>query len=84
MWKANKTGILTLVFGLAGLGAAYAWLKPQDELLAQQTLAVGICALLFAVAMGTWLSVRRDLVRCRKAAAQADDAQQDDETQDAP
>ena len=71
MWQANKTGICTLVLGLAALGGAYLWLKGKDALLAQQVVALGFCALLFAVALGTWLSVRRELVRCRRAAEEA-------------
>ena len=70
MWQANKTGICTLALGLAALGGAYLCLKGRDALLAQQVVALGFCALLFAVALGTWLSVRRELVRCRRAAEQ--------------
>lgn len=63
MWQANKIGITALILGFAVLAAAYAYLKPEDELLAQQVVAVGVCVLLFAVGLGTWISVRRDLKR---------------------
>ena len=77
MWQANKVGIVALIVGLLLLGGVFVWLRERDEALAQQVLALGFCALLFAVAMGTWISVRRELIRCRKEA----EAQ---EEQDAP
>ena len=73
MWQANKTGIISLTLGLLILGALYLWLKGQDELLAQQVIAVGFCALLFSIGLCTWLSVRKDLQRCRQAAREEEE-----------
>ena len=73
MWHANKIGIIALLLGFVVLGVAYAMLRSQDELLAQQVVAVGFCVLLFSVALGTWLTVRRDLVRLRQHAARQEE-----------
>lgn len=61
MWKSNKVGIIVLLAGAVALGTAYALVQGERPLLARQIVAVGVCALLFGVALGTWLSVRRDL-----------------------
>ncbi len=61
MWKSNKVGIIVLLAGAVVLGTAYALVQEERPLLARQIVAVGVCALLFGVALGTWLSVRRDL-----------------------
>ena len=66
MWKANKIGILTLLIGLVALGGAHLYLLGIDAQLAKQVLSVGICLLLFSVATGIWLSVRRELSRHRE------------------
>lgn len=66
MWQANKTGILVLLGGGILLTALYCFCRRQNELFAQQMLAVGVCLLLFGVALGTWISVRREIRRHRK------------------
>ncbi len=58
MWKHNKVGIMVLLGGLAALGGVYAWLAPQDKQLAEQVVSAGVCALLFAVGLASFLSVR--------------------------
>ncbi len=58
MWRANKTGIIVLLAGLAGLAALHGWLTPLDEQLADQLLALGFCLLLFGVGLASWLSVK--------------------------
>lgn len=83
MWNANKKGIIALAIGFALLGAAYALLAEQDKLLAQQTLAVGICALLFVVALWTWLSARRDWARYLQE-MQDNTPEDEEEDDDAP
>lgn len=67
MWRANKVGICVLLAGMLGLGVAHVLLRGQDEQLAQQVLALGICVLLFGVALGTWISVRRDVARYKRS-----------------
>ena len=61
MWQANKVAILVLLCGFALLGAVVCVLNARDPLLARQVLSGGICLLLFGVAVGSWLSVRRKL-----------------------
>lgn len=61
MWKANKAGILALLAGGCVLGAAYWYLKPEDEELARQVLATGVCVLLLVVATVSWISARRGM-----------------------
>ena len=63
MWAANKVAIICLLGGLALLGCAYWVLHEQEPLLARQVLSAGVCILLFATALGSWLSVRRKLRR---------------------
>ncbi len=58
MWRANKTGILVLLFGLAALLGIHFLIRPHDVQLARQVLAVGVCLLLFGVGLVSWLSVR--------------------------
>lgn len=59
-WQANKWGVIALALGLLVLGAAYVFLARQgDEDAAKKTLGTGICALLFVVALATWLSARK-------------------------
>ena len=65
MWRSNKTAIICLLSGLAALGVAFCIVDGQNPLLARQILSAGICILLFATALGSWLSVRAD-VRKRK------------------
>ena len=66
MWQANKTGILVLLGGGILLAALYFFCRRESELFAQQAVAVGVCLLLFGVALGTWISVRREIRRHRK------------------
>ena len=84
MWQANKIGIIALVSGLVLLGAVYALLQEKNEQQAQQILASGLCALLFAVATGTWLAVRRDLAKLqqRQDAPPADDEEETPEEEE--
>ncbi len=58
MWKANKKGIICLVAGLLLLGLIHYAVTPHNEQLADQILAIGFCALLFCVALASWLSVK--------------------------
>ena len=80
MWQANKVGIIALLVGGAILGIIYSLIHPRDELLAQQIMACGFCILLFSVAMGSWLSVRRDILRCRQAAEEEARKQEEEST----
>ncbi len=59
MWQANKWCIIFLLVGLAALGAAYCYLTPGDELLARKVLSTGICVLLAAGGVISWLSARK-------------------------
>lgn len=61
MWKANKGGIIALLVGGGILGAAYWYLKPENEELARQVLATGVCVLLLVVATLSWISARRGM-----------------------
>lgn len=61
MWKANKWGIISLLIGGAILFGIDLHLRPQDKLLADQVLTVGVCSLLFIVALASWLSVHKNL-----------------------
>lgn len=65
MWEANKVGVIVLLVGAVLLGAAYALVQGERPELARQIVAAGVCVLLFSVALGTWLSVRRDLRKRR-------------------
>lgn len=59
-WKANKWGLIALAAGMAALVACYAFFMRQgDQDTAEKILSTGICVLLFAVAVGTWLSARK-------------------------
>ncbi len=58
MWQANKKGILTLVVGLGLLLGLHFALRGSHVELARQLLAVGVCVLLFAVGLASWLSVK--------------------------
>ncbi len=75
MWKANKTGILTLLGGFAVLGVAFASLQGESPQLARQVVAVGVCILLFGVGLGSWLSVRREIKRHRNRRCTMDDVE---------
>ena len=66
MWKSNKIGIITLFIGFVLLFIAYAYVQPEDPELASRIMAGGTCILLFTVALGSWLSVRRELNRHRE------------------
>ncbi len=59
MWRHNKVGIIALFVGLALLGGAYALIAPCNPLLARQVLSLGVCVLLFAVALASWVSVKK-------------------------
>lgn len=59
MWKHNKVGIIALLIGMALLGAVYAYLHPQDAVLAERVVSAGFCALLFTVGLASFLSVRK-------------------------
>ncbi len=58
MWKANKKGITTLLMGLVVLGGIHYTVSPVNEQLADQILALGFCALLFLVALVSWIAVK--------------------------
>ncbi|MBR5521850.1 MAG: hypothetical protein IKV82_00080 [Akkermansia sp.] len=59
MWQANKWCILFLLAGFALLGVAYYLLAPGDELLARKVLSTGVCVLLAAGGVISWLSARK-------------------------
>lgn len=59
MWKHNKVGIMALLIGLTLLGAVYAYLRPQDAVLAERVTSAGFCTLLFGVGLASFLSVRK-------------------------
>ncbi|MDO4221519.1 MAG: hypothetical protein Q4C88_05315 [Akkermansia sp.] len=61
MWRANKWGIIALLFGGGILFGIDLYLRPQDKQLADQVLAVGVCSLLFVVALASWLSAHKDM-----------------------
>lgn len=61
MWRANKWGIIALLVGGAVLGGVHLYLRRQDKVLADQVLSVGVCSLIFIVALASWLSVRKDI-----------------------
>ena len=61
MWRANKWGIIALLAGGALLGGVHLYLRQQDKVLADQVLSVGVCSLIFIVALASWLSVRKDI-----------------------
>lgn len=59
MWKHNKVGIIVLLIGLVLLGVAYAYLHPQDAVLADRVVSAGFCALLFSVGLASFLTARK-------------------------
>ena len=61
MWRANKWGIIALLAGGAILSGVHFYLRGSDKLLADQVLSAGTCALLFLVALCSWISVRKRL-----------------------
>lgn len=61
MWQANKGCIIFLLVGFALLGGAYFYLAPQDELLARKVLSTGVCVLLAAGGILSWLSAKKDV-----------------------
>ena len=61
MWRANKWGIIALLVGGAVLFGFDLYLRPRDKQLADQVLTVGVCSLLFVVALASWLSARKDI-----------------------
>ena len=61
MWRANKWGIVALLIGGAVLFGFDLYLRPRDKHLADQVLTVGVCSLLFVVALASWLSARKDI-----------------------
>ncbi|MBQ1960957.1 MAG: hypothetical protein II349_05485 [Akkermansia sp.] len=61
MWQANKWCIIFLLVGMGLLGGAYFYLAPQDELLARKVLSTGICVLLAAGGVFSWLSAKKDV-----------------------
>ena len=61
MWRANKWGIIALLVGGAVLFGFDMYLRPRDKQLADQVLTVGVCSLLFVVALASWLSARKDI-----------------------
>ena len=61
MWRANKWGIIALLTGGAVLFGFDLYLRPRDKQLADQVLTVGVCSLLFVVALASWLSARKDI-----------------------
>ena len=61
MWRANKWGIIALLVGGAVLFGFDMYLRPRDKQLADQVLTVGVCSLLFAVALASWISARKDI-----------------------
>ena len=61
MWRANKWGIIALLVGGAVLFGFDMYLRPRDKQLADQVLTVGVCSLLFVVALASWISARKDI-----------------------
>ena len=61
MWRANKWGIIALLVGGAVLFGFDLYLRPRDKQLADQVLTVGVCSLLFVVALASWISARKDI-----------------------
>ncbi|MDO4953981.1 MAG: hypothetical protein Q4E43_02420 [Akkermansia sp.] len=61
MWRANKWGIIALLIGGAVLFGFDLYLRPRDRQLADQVLTVGVCSLLFVVALASWISARKDI-----------------------
>ena len=61
MWRANKWGIIALLIGGAVLFGVDLYLRPRDKQLADQILTVGVCSLLFVVALASWISARKDI-----------------------
>ena len=61
MWRANKWGIVALLVGGAVLFGFDLYLRPRDKQLADQVLTVGVCSLLFVVALASWISARKDI-----------------------
>ena len=61
MWRANKWGIIALLAGGGILFGIDLYLRSQDKLLADRVLTVGVCSLLFVVALASWLSVHKDM-----------------------
>lgn len=61
MWRANKWGIIALLIGGAVLFGFDLYLRPRDKQLADQVLTVGVCSLLFVVALASWISARKDI-----------------------
>lgn len=58
-WQANKWGVIALAVGGAVLASLYAYYAPTDKVLAERILSTGICFLLFAVALGSFLSAKK-------------------------
>ena len=59
MWQANRGCILFLLTGFLLLGGAYFWILPDDELLARRVLSTGVCVLLAAGGLISWLLARK-------------------------
>lgn len=59
MWQANKTAIITLLIGLALLGAVYHYLAATNIELAKKFLSLGFCMLLFSVGLYSLLTARK-------------------------
>ena len=61
MWRANRWGIIALLVGGAVLFGFDLYLRPRDKQLADQVLTVGVCSLLFVVALASLVSARKDI-----------------------
>lgn len=59
MWQANKWGIIALAVGLAAVGAVYWYFHSiGDTDTADKVGSTGLCAVLFIVGLGSYLSAR--------------------------
>lgn len=59
MWQANKWGIIALAVGLAAVGVAYWYFQSTgDADTADKVGSTGLCAVLFLVGLGSYLSAR--------------------------
>ena len=59
MWQANKWGIIALAIGLAAVGAGYWYFQSIGDMdTANKVGSTGMCAVLFIVGLGSYLSAR--------------------------
>ena len=82
MWQANKWGIIALVIGMAIVGALYFWFQSQgDADMANKVGCTGICAVLFLVGLGSFLSARKGMNALKAEEEDQEDAENETEEQ---